>query len=156
MSPCSANWPVTQDELLALSKLIPSAQRRPPQGFLRFHESDPQDGLESRRPRLQPLPSPLLPALPAVSAAIPPLGSLTKPPVAQGPWTECETAQRKMSASWGLAECTGAPGSPRKDSLTLPHCLAAWSEEHSPGQGTLGSPSAQEANGIAGAASDKR
>lgn len=81
MSPCSANWPVTQDELLALSKLIPSAQRRPPQGFLGFHESDPQDGLESRRPRLQPLPSPLLPTLPAVSAAIPP-----------SPWLSHQTA----------------------------------------------------------------
>ncbi|CAI9174886.1 unnamed protein product [Rangifer tarandus platyrhynchus] len=48
----------------------------------------------------------------------------------------------------------GAPGSPNKDSLLLPHCLLVRLEEHSPvGQSVcLGVPSAREAGGAAGAA----
>ena len=48
----------------------------------------------------------------------------------------------------------GAPGSPSKDSLLLPHCLLVRLEVHSPVRQSvcLGVPSAQEASGAAGTA----
>lgn len=112
---------VTQDELLALSKLIPNAQRRPSQEFLGFHESNPQDGLESRRPRLQPPVSPH-PDFTCISAANPWALSANR----QWHTDPGQSARRPSGKCQLLGASQSAQGPWGAPTRTAPPSLTAW------------------------------